>query len=61
MNCYPLNTESHEKDLHDDLKTANYQLSVDGIEFTPVSGSQKTAGPNSCSAATLVVVGSNIA
>ena len=42
MSCYPLNHESPEEELQEELETAHYKLSVDGIEFTPVTGRRRT-------------------
>ena len=42
MSCYPLNYESPYEELQEEIDTAQYKLSVDVIELTPVTGRQRT-------------------
>ena len=42
MSCYPLNYASPDKELQEEIDTAQYKLSADGIELTPVTGRQRT-------------------
>ena len=38
MSCHPLDYSCPDDEMKEKLETANYQLTVDGSEFTPISG-----------------------
>ena len=42
MSCYPLDYSCPHDEMKEELETANYQLTVDGLEFTPISGRKRT-------------------
>ena len=42
MSCYPFDYTCPNGEMKEELETANYQLTVDGLEFTPVIGRKKT-------------------
>ena len=42
MSCYPFEYTCPSDEMKEELEIANYQLTVDGLEFTPVIGRKKT-------------------
>ena len=42
MSCYPLDYLCPDDEMKEELEPANYQLSFDGLEFTPISGRKRT-------------------
>ena len=42
MSCYPFDYTCPNDEMKQELETANYQLTVDGLEFTPIIGRKKT-------------------
>ena len=42
MSCYPLDYYCPDDEMKEELETVNYRLTVDGLEFTPISGRKRT-------------------
>ena len=42
LSCYPFYYTCPDDEMKEELENANYQLTVDGLKFTPISGRQRT-------------------